>query len=417
MPGSRAWLVRPQDLVWLSLFGALALAAPYRTSYELELLTALALFQVLEPRIGFFSTPRGNYTSIGIKLLLGFLLIGFTGGVTSSYHLILLLPVVSAATTLGLAGTMAVTLLACASYLLFVHPFFLDPARYELTREGMRILGLRVIFLPVVGFLTNQLAEANRMEAQRSQATAEKLAEANRHLQEAEAAMRRSERMAALGQLSAGLAHELRNPLGTVKAAAEMLAKTIPAENAVGRELAGLITSEVDRVNTLVARFLDFARPLKLQLEENDLGETLERAVARLERVHPPFPVMFYRNFSPDIRPFRFDKELIEQVAYNLLLNAVEASPPQAPITIKTRPADNWAEFSVIDRGQGIDPAIRESIFNPFFTTKPGGVGLGLALVAKIVGEHGGKISVESEPGAGSVFRVLLPRDLAEPAP
>jgi signal transduction histidine kinase len=101
----------------------------------------------------------------------------------------------------------------------------------------------------------------------------------------------------------------------------------------------------------------------------------------------------------------------MERVVFNLLLNAVEASPEGGAVTLKTRLVDGAAEIAVIDRGVGIDPAHRESIFNPFFTTKPDGVGMGLAIVSRIVAEHGGTMSVESEPGQGSVFRVLLPVD------
>ena len=103
----------------------------------------------------------------------------------------------------------------------------------------------------------------------------------------------------------------------------------------------------------------------------------------------------------------------MERVFYNLLLNAAQASPPRGAITVKTRRAEDVVEIAVIDRGAGIDPKNRESIFNPFFTTKPDGVGLGLAIVSKIVDEHGGKIAVESEPGKGSVFRVYLPATAA----
>lgn len=411
----RSSLVRAQDFVWLLLFGGLALASPQREVYEIEVLSALAVFQVAEPRISFFATRRGVLSAIALKLLLGFLLIGFTGGITSPYYLILLLPVVAAATSLGLAGTMVVTILACGSYVLFLTPWFLDPGRWELTPEGIGVLSLNVIFLPVVGFLTNQLAESNRIQARQYQQTAEQLTEANRHLQEAEAAMRRSERLAAIGQLSAGLAHELRNPLGTVKASAEMLARNVPQDNAVVKELTGFISSEVDRANSLVTRFLDFARPLQVRLELSDLTEVLDRAVSQLERHQPPYNVRIMKNYSPDIRPFAFDAELLERVVYNLLLNAAQASPPASTVTLKTRSAEGWVEFSVIDRGAGIDAAHRESIFNPFFTTKRDGVGLGLAIVARIIDEHGGKITVESESGAGSVFRVLLPIQSPEP--
>ena len=103
------------------------------------------------------------------------------------------------------------------------------------------------------------------------------------------------------------------------------------------------------------------------------------------------------------------DADLMERVFFNLLLNAAQATPAGGAITVKTRLAGDTAEISVIDRGSGIEPKDLESIFNPFFTTKPEGVGLGLAIVSKIVDEHGGKMAVESEPGKGSVFRVYLP--------
>ena len=217
------------------------------------------------------------------------------------------------------------------------------------------------------------------------------------------------ERRAALGQLSAGLAHEIRNPLSTIKTSAEMLLKSVDDNNAVAREMAGFISSDVDRTNALVTRFLDFARPLALRLEKTDLAQLIDRAIADVEKHSPPFDVSIYKNYSPDIPPFLLDGQLIERVVYNLIVNAAQASPPKGSVTVKTRQAGDAVELAVIDRGSGIDPKLLDNIFNPFFTTKSSGVGLGLAIVSKIVDEHGGKIAVESEPGSGSVFRVFLP--------
>jgi two-component system, NtrC family, sensor histidine kinase HydH len=230
-------------------------------------------------------------------------------------------------------------------------------------------------------------------------------------IQQAEEAVRRSDRLAALGQLSAGLAHELRNPLGTIRASSEMLERTVSAENEVAREVAGFIATEVDRCNSLITRFLQFARPLQLKPQPADLAQTIDRAVELVQRETPGIAI--YKNYEPEIRPFPFDAELMERVFYNLLLNAAQATAPGGAITVKTRAAAGSAEIAVIDRGVGIGPGQIDNIFNPFFTTKPSGVGLGLAIVSKIVDEHGGKIAVESEPGKGSIFRVLLP---VEPA-
>jgi len=179
--------------------------------------------------------------------------------------------------------------------------------------------------------------------------------------------------------------------------------------DAVAQEVAGYIASEVDRTNSLITRFLEFARPLRLRTEIVDVTTVVDRAIAQVERHSPPLPVSIHRNYSPDAPPVPIDAELMERVFYNLVLNAAQASPRQGAVTVKTRPADGGVEVSVIDRGAGIDPKHLENIFNPFFTTKSEGVGLGLAIVSKIVDEHDGKIVVESQPGEGSVFRVYLP--------
>ena len=186
-----------------------------------------------------------------------------------------------------------------------------------------------------------------------------------------------------------------------------MLTRNLSAENEVAREVAGFISTEVDRANSLITRFLQFARPLEIRPELADLGQMLDRAIALVEREAPGIAI--YRNYAPEIPPFSFDAELMERVFYNLVLNAAQATPEGGAVTVKTRAGEDAAEVAVIDRGAGIEPKHLNTIFNPFFTTKPEGVGLGLAIVSKIVDEHGGKITVESEPGKGSVFRVLLP--------
>ena len=400
-------LIRPQDFAWLLLFAALAIASPTLNDAEIELLAILALLQVLEPRIQFLNTQRGRVVSIVLKLLFGYLLIGVSGGVQSSYYLIMMVPVVSAATLFGALGTLVVTLTASVSYLSFL--LFVDWSRLFLLTVDIRELCLRVLFLCILGFLTHRLVEANRTQARKYQSVAEQLAEANRSLQKAEAAVRRSERLAALGQLTAGLAHELRNPLGTMKASAEVLQKKVSDDDEVVKELAGFIATEVDRTNSLVTRFLDFARPMELRLKQTELTELIDQAVAELEKHQPPYKVAVYKNYSPDIKPLALDGELMARVFSNLLDNAAQATPPGGAITVKTRQAGGGVEIAIIDRGSGIVASDLESIFNPFFTTKSSGVGLGLAIVTKIVDEHGGKITVESEPGKGSVFRVLLP--------
>jgi signal transduction histidine kinase len=388
--------VRAQDLVLALLFATIA--ALSQDPWEMGMILATGFLQIAEPKIPFAATTPGKVLWIVLKLAIAYLLIGYTGGLQSSYYLFLMLPIISAANSLGLVPTLLFNLIACVAYLSFV--LFVDWTKYQIDPEEVRVFVLRLSFLGIVGTLVNALAEALRQQTERYKTAAERLAHA-------EAAVRRAERLAALGQLSAGLAHEIRNPLGTIKGSAEMLARSVSQDNAVAVEMAGFISSEVDRTNSVVTRVLDFARPQSLKVEVVEIATVIDRAVELVERESPGFTV--HRDYSRDLGPIPADAELMQHVFYNLLLNAVQASPQRGAVMVKTRKAARAAEIEVIDHGVGIEPKLIETIFNPFVTTKPTGVGLGLPIVAKIVDEHGGKIAVESEPGKGSTFRVALP--------
>ncbi len=396
--------LRTHDIGWTLFFAAIGWFGPVHTVPEATMITLMAVFQLLEPRIAAFSRPKGAAVAILIKFVLCYVLIGYTEGIRSSYYFMLLVPIIAAATTQEALPAALITLVSVLSYLSFM--LFLQEDEY-IPEDQTRELILRVSALSIVGFLTYQLAAQNRIRARDAQASAEQLAIANRSLQAAEDAVRRADRLAALGQLTAGLAHELRNPLATIKSSAELLQKNLPEENEVAKEVAGFVSTEVDRTNSLISRFLEFARPLKLKLAPVEVGSVIDRAVRDLER-HTKTKV--HRNYSPDVRPVEMDEELMERVFHNLLMNASQASPPDATITVRTRVLDaKRVEVAVIDRGSGIATADLENIFNPFFTTKSAGVGLGLAIVSKIVDEHRGKILVESDAQTGTIFRVLLP--------
>ncbi len=408
LPANRklAWF-RWQDLVWLLLFGSLALMSPLQSPAQMEMLGAMALLQIIAPRVPALATRPGTALVIGLKLVLGFLLIGVTYGINSDYALVLFLPILSAATTYGPLGTSLVTLLSCAAYLVFLP---VAQARgYHFDPEDIQNILLRVLFLPLIAYLTHGLADSNRTEAKRAHATAEELARANERLLEAEASVRRSERLAALGQLSAGLAHELRNPLSTIRTSAEMLTKRLEGSNAVAQELAGYIASEVDRTNLLVTRFLEFARPLQLRLSEVDLHSLLDEAILHFQKQDPARQLTIHRAYDPSLPTMHGDATLLERVFFNLIQNAADASAADGVVTVKTRALTSGLEVAVIDLGSGIRPEHREQIFNPFFTTKPSGVGLGLPIAAKIVDEHGGRLVVQSEQNQGSAFVVQLP--------
>jgi len=262
----------------------------------------------------------------------------------------------------------------------------------------------------------NPFVSENRRQAKRYRLLAEELAETNRRLEQAQEEARRSERLAALGQLTAGLAHEIRNPLAVIKGSAETLMRRLQSADPLSTELAGYISSEVNRLNTIVTRFLNFARPLKLEKRPTQIPSVLDRALKVASERWPEAKVEVSRRYSGNLPEMIIDPDLCEQAFANLVLNAYEAmTDAGGRLTVRGAAANSdgrrGVEVGIEDTGPGIPPELHGQIFNPFFTTKKEGVGLGLSLVSKIVDDHRGWIRVSSEPGKGACFRVFLPAE------
>jgi signal transduction histidine kinase len=399
--------VRAIDVVWLIFLAALAAVGLLRephSPYEWFVLLALGAVQMAETRLA-VSTDRGAAAlTVAIKLALCYWLVAETGGIESSYYLIFFLPIVSAASLFELGGVLITTAASVALYLSFL--LFVDFETNYLAPEGIRELALRVPFFFLIAIVVNRLATENRRKT-------EHLAAANQELTEAQAEVRRSERLAALGQLSAGLAHEIRNPLGVISASAEVLERNVERENDVAKEMAGYIRSEVNRSNSLVTRFLDFARPSQLDRATHDLNAIVRSAIRQfkesLRAGRPPYDV---QEKLADLPPFWFDETLVSGAIVNLLLNGSDAMADGGTLQVTTYRDGSTAIIEIADQGEGIPSDQLESIFNPFFTTKPHGVGLGLAIVSNSIDSHGGTISVTSRPGEGSTFRIQLPMDV-----
>lgn len=236
--------------------------------------------------------------------------------------------------------------------------------------------------------------------------------------------MRERDRLAALGEMAAGLAHEIRNPLGAIKGAAQCLdPRTVPKDE---REFIEVIVEEVNRLNGVVTAFLDYARPLKQSFGPTDVNEVVTRTL-RLIQNDLPGQVTLREELTPDLPRVEGDAEQLKQVLINLVLNATQAlGEAGGTVTIKTLKPERFGDFrqadaieiQVSDTGPGIPADQQLNIFVPFFTTKQKGTGLGLAICQRIVKSHNGTIAVQSRVGDGATFVIRLPSIAAEaPAP
>jgi len=399
------------DLLWVAFLGALAVLPPREEVHKQLILLAIGIVQLAEGTIIARLPRRGPSYTVLLKILLAALLISHTGdvGINSSYYPIFYLPVVTAAVYFGPWGTLFWTVLASAAYCAYLFPALQE---YDLTPGGYAELAIRILFFFLAGMLVNRFATENRRQTRRYQYLAEQFAETNVRLERAQADARRSERLAALGQLSAGLAHEIRNPLGIIKGSAEMLTERVKNSEPLAAELAGYISSEVNRVSALVTRFLDFARPTKLELAPQSLPEVVDRALRAVMANWSGPEVRVERSYESDLPTVLLDEHFAEQVFVNLAQNAYESMGESGGGTLRVaiaRAARNdreGIEVRVADSGPGISPELREQIFNPFVTTKKAGVGLGLSIVSKIMDEHRG--TLELVPGNGGATFVAF---------
>jgi two-component system, NtrC family, sensor histidine kinase HydH len=326
---------------------------------------------------------------------------GVASGATSLYGLTCL----TGAVLLGMRGALlalfsgasAYLALSCAFIYGFVHPPPDQPFDAYALRwnEAAFPLVLNLLAMTAVTLLASYLAE--------------RLREADMRLLAANARAEQAERLAALGRLAAGLAHEIRNPLGAISASIELL-RTGPNLAAEDRELCGIIEREATRMNNLIGDMMDLARPRTPVKEPMDLA-TLAREVVTLAATSGRGTDVIVRGEGPPDVEIIADGGQMRQVLWNLVRNAIQASSAGSEVMLRwSKQNSGSVVFAVHDHGVGIDPTTRERLFDAFFTTRSKGMGIGLAVVKRILDDHGFSISVESAEGKGTTFAVLVPK-------
>jgi two-component system sensor histidine kinase PilS (NtrC family) len=228
-------------------------------------------------------------------------------------------------------------------------------------------------------------------------------------LKRLETEMKQKEKWAAIGELSSNIAHEIRNPLASLKGSIEMLKEDSVTKNYKER-LMDIALSEMERLDRIITDFLTYSRPTPPEFKRFDLHGLLDETIELLKNVEQNEGyISIKKNYSGTVE-VDADPQKMRQVFWNLGVNAVEAMPQGGELVVSTREIYNGVEITFKDFGTGIKEKDIEKIFYPFFTTKEHGTGLGLAIAYRIIEEHKGKINVDSSPGIGTVFEVMLPK-------
>lgn len=326
---------------------------------------------------------------------------GVASGATSLYGLTCL----TGAVLLGLPGALLALLSGASAYVLlscgFIYGYVLPPPDQPYDTYALRWteaafpLVLNLLAMTAVTLLASYLAE--------------RLREADVRLIAANARVEQAERLAALGRLAAGLAHEIRNPLGAISASIELL-HSGPNLAPEDRELCGIIEREATRMNNLVGDMMDLARPRAPVKEAMDLA-VLAHDVVTLAATSGRGSDVVVRGEGPPNVHLIADSGQMRQVLWNLVRNAIQASSAGSEVILRwSKQNSGEVIFEVHDHGVGIDPAAKERLFDAFFTTRSKGMGIGLAVVKRILDDHDFTISVESTEGKGTTFSVCVPK-------
>lgn len=230
----------------------------------------------------------------------------------------------------------------------------------------------------------------------------------HREEMEARERLRQSEKLAALGKLSAGLAHELRNPLNTISMLIYAMSQEMLPDGSFAADL-NVVQNELRRMSLLIEQFLEFARPRPPHFQRERLEEIIEETLLLIGPEARARGIMVYKEWTEDLPRVWVDGAQMKQVFLNLLLNALQAMPNGGKLTVRLHVSGGSLLAAIADEGEGICPEVRANLFQPFFSTKQGGTGLGLSISQRIVESHNGRLRLFSQPGAGTTVVVRLP--------
>lgn len=327
-----------------------------------------------------------------------------TGGVSSGATSLYGLTCLSGAILLGVRGAAAAAAFGVACFLgltaalaekLIEPPGDLSVIYKVAWSDAAFPIFVNLLAVAVVTSLASYLAE-------RLRTTGGRLAVVTKRAEEAE-------RLAALGALAAGLAHEIRNPLGSIRGSIELL-RTGGSLSAEDQRLCEIIERETARVNDLIGDLLDLSRPRQPEKADLDLSQIARDVVTLAARSGRGSDVTV-RCVAPARAMVFADQHQMRQIVWNLVRNAVQASSANDDVLVQVRPISSGSQYAleIIDNGPGIPRSSRERLFDAFFTTRSHGVGIGLAVVKRIADDHGFAVEVDSEPGGGTTFRVIVP--------
>ena len=340
--------------------------------------------------------------SIGVISLLHYV----TGPPESLWHAVYQhlyhVPVIFGAYWFGLRGGLVLATTAALAYLPHIGGFHDQDSRFALSQYT------ELLLLYIVGATVGVLASAQRRLTNRYREMAESLRNVNLELTESHEEVRRADRLTALGQIAASLAHELRNPIAAITGAIEIVSSRV-APGTPEAEFAGLAYAEIRRLDALLNDFLAYARPRDPQFVATGLGDVVQHVLTLLRPIAERSAVTFSTHLEAGERRVRADREQIEQVLFNIILNAIQASPRGGTVSVRETERDGVCELAVSDEGPGIQPELSSRVFEPFFTTKKHGSGLGLPTANRIIEAHGGRIEMSAVSGSGTVFRIVLP--------